>query len=167
MTAANGETPILRPTARVLLLDPDDRLLLFRAAQPDRETGRPFWFPAGGGVEPGETYEACAIRELFEETGIVDCTLGPCVWTRDVVAPFGGMLYRFEERYFVVRLAKAYEISVANHTAEELVMLAEHRWWSASAIASSPDIFVPRALAELLPAVLRGLVSAEPLHVTR
>jgi ADP-ribose pyrophosphatase YjhB (NUDIX family) len=49
----------------VLLLDEQDRLLLSSAH--DRE-GRPFWFPAGGGLKEGEVAHAAAKREVVEET---------------------------------------------------------------------------------------------------
>ena len=34
------------------------------------EQGRAFWTLPGGGIESEETAEACATRELFEETGV-------------------------------------------------------------------------------------------------
>ena len=57
----------VRPAVRILLLDESDRLLLFRATNPD--TGQRFWLSPGGGIEPGEDVAAAARRELFEETG--------------------------------------------------------------------------------------------------
>lgn len=56
--------------AGVFLLTPDRRLVLqLRDDKPD------IHFPGmiaafGGGAEPGETPEACALRELAEETGL-------------------------------------------------------------------------------------------------
>ncbi len=48
--------PILRPTARALIIDSDDRVLLLhsydaRLDEPD------IWFTPGGGLEDGEDYE--------------------------------------------------------------------------------------------------------------
>jgi len=47
-----SDAPQLRHAVRVLLVDEEDRLLLFRGEEP--ETGAAFWFPAGGGLEEGE-----------------------------------------------------------------------------------------------------------------
>ena len=54
--------------AAVALVDPDGRVLLA-----ERPEGRPMaglWEFPGGKIEPGETPEACLIRELEEELSI-------------------------------------------------------------------------------------------------
>src|ERR1700756_5997871 len=58
-------TPIWRPTARILLADPEGRLLLFSAREAD---GERWWFTPGGGVHRGETVQGAAVREVYEET---------------------------------------------------------------------------------------------------
>ena len=66
-----NETPTIRPAARVVLFDSERRVLLLRAEFPLRPGdthARAVWFTPGGGVEPGESYEAAALRELWEET---------------------------------------------------------------------------------------------------
>jgi hypothetical protein len=42
-----------RPTARVLLLDAQDRILLMKGRLPSDPTGPGAWFTLGGGVEAG------------------------------------------------------------------------------------------------------------------
>ena len=76
--AEPGRTPLDREAARVLLLDGSDRLLLFRGCDPaDRDRGQ-WWFTPGGGLDPGETYEQGARREVLEETGLSQFDLGAC-----------------------------------------------------------------------------------------
>ena len=60
-----------RPASRILLTDPAGRVLLFRFTPDDRP---PFWCTPGGALDPGESYEQAARRELREETGLdLDC----------------------------------------------------------------------------------------------
>lgn len=54
----------VRLAGRVIVLDPDDRILLFRYDDPP-PNGR-HWGTPGGGLDDGETYTAAARRELAE-----------------------------------------------------------------------------------------------------
>jgi ADP-ribose pyrophosphatase YjhB (NUDIX family) len=49
-----------------LVIEQEDRLLLVQEADPDIYG---LWNQPAGHVEPGETYEQCALREAREETG--------------------------------------------------------------------------------------------------
>ena len=64
-----------RLTARVLLLDPEGRILLMRGRLPGDPEAPRVWFTVGGGIEPGESAEAAAAREIVEETGFLDAQL--------------------------------------------------------------------------------------------
>lgn len=50
------------------LIDPDNRVLIAR--RPQGKTLAGLWEFPGGKVDPGETPEACLIRELHEELGV-------------------------------------------------------------------------------------------------
>lgn len=54
--------------AAVALIDPDGRVLL--AQRPAHKAMGGLWEFPGGKVEPGETPEACLMREIEEELGI-------------------------------------------------------------------------------------------------
>jgi 8-oxo-dGTP pyrophosphatase MutT (NUDIX family) len=60
-----GHEPLWLATAAGIVLDEDRRLLLGRRA----DTGR--WAIPGGIVDPGEEPADCAVREIFEETGVI------------------------------------------------------------------------------------------------
>src|SRR5215472_16714927 len=63
----------VRLAARVILLDPGDRVLLMRYDDPP--PGGRHWATPGGGLDPGEDYPEAALRELAEETGWTDIPL--------------------------------------------------------------------------------------------
>lgn len=60
-----GNRPIVMTGANVILLDKDERILL------QLRTDNDSWGLAGGSLEPGETLEEVAKRELYEETNLV------------------------------------------------------------------------------------------------
>ncbi len=154
------DEPILRPTARVILLAPSGRTLLFRGPELDHTTGKAFWFPPGGAIEPGETPEQAARRELQEEVGL-PARLGPVVWTRTPTWPWRGVWHRSPETHFVGWVERE-AIDTAGWTPEERENLLEHRWWSLAEMQASADLMVPRSLAKRLPALLRGEAPASP-----
>jgi 8-oxo-dGTP pyrophosphatase MutT (NUDIX family) len=65
----------MRPSVRGLLLDDDERLVIFRRTVPGRAV---YWSVPGGHVEPGDaTLEATLRRELMEELGATVASVTP------------------------------------------------------------------------------------------
>ncbi len=142
----------MRVSARVLLLDPDGRVLLFRGFDP-RRPGAYWWFTVGGAVEPGEALRAAAVREALEETGMVlhpDELRGP-VWRRLARFTFDGRAFDAEEWFFVATADGP--VDTAGFTELEARTVVEHRWWSPAELAATDEVHYPVRLAELLPAV--------------
>jgi 8-oxo-dGTP pyrophosphatase MutT (NUDIX family) len=156
---------IVRPASRLIVIAPDDRVLLFKwAHELVRSPSGSVWITPGGGLEGDETYEQAAARELHEETGIT-VPIGPCVWTRRHVFPWRVAPIDQRERFFVVRVTDT-TISRDGWTATEHQHQSDGRWWSVDEIAASEEWFAPRRLASLLPAVLRGACGDEPIDAS-
>jgi 8-oxo-dGTP diphosphatase len=140
-----------RPSSRLLVIDPEGRLLLFRFVfETGALAGRAFWATPGGGLDPGETYEDAARRELLEETGLRIDDPGPQVARRraEFRTP-DGELVAADERFFLIRTAMT-DVSREQWTALEREVMAEHRWWSASELRATAEQVWPEDLPQLL-----------------
>jgi len=144
---------VIRPTARVLLIDGEERTLLFRMVSED--FGDTFWFPPGGALEVGETHAEAAARELTEETGWPHPKVGPLIGHRRHVITWGGVLYDCREQWFVARVPSL-DVDTAGFTEEEKLEVLDSHWWSVDELRSTSDRLVPGTLPDLLAQVLAG-----------
>lgn len=136
----------LRRAARLIVLDPETRALMFRYDVPGRP---PFWVTAGGECEPDESFADAARRELFEETGIT-ADPGPEIarMTPKFVTVEGEPV-QADERFFLVRVGEA-RIDTAGHTALERALMTQHRWFTLAELESWPEAVFPANLADMI-----------------
>jgi len=101
--------------------------------------GKAYWATQGGGVENGETYEDAAIRELREETGILVKAVSRSMGRREFHLQLAdGEHVLAIEKYFVVFSATE-SISRDGWTAEEMEVMADHKWWSRDELCRSTE----------------------------
>ncbi|KAF0847540.1 hypothetical protein FNL39_103438 [Nocardia caishijiensis] len=168
--AATGlEVHTTRTSARVVLLDEQDRVLLLRGHDP-MVPEVAFWFTVGGGVEPGESLRETAVREVYEETGqrIDPAALRGPLWRRVAVFPFNGELIRSEELFFTLR-APGFDWRPADLTALERRTITDHRWCTPAdirALDATGEAVYPYHLDELLAEAI-GAASADTEPVVR
>jgi ADP-ribose pyrophosphatase YjhB (NUDIX family) len=145
-----------RRAARVLLLNEAGEILLFRFVhRRGALAGYSYWATPGGEVEADETYEAAAIRELREETGMVIHGVGGEICRRSFPLQLAdGERVIAEERFFRVQAPHS-RLSREGWTPLEIEVMAEHRWWSQDDLANTQDLVFPEGLLD----ILRGLAA--------
>lgn len=167
---SSRENPRPRPAARVILIDAEERVLLFRAELTGARWGdvedQIFWITPGGGLNPGESWEQAAQRELWEEIGLEDCDLGPCAWRRQhtFFFPPDGLWYNQQERYFVSRIA-SHTVATQHQEEAEADFMTTHHWWTVAELHESRERLVPGNFAELFESLLADGPPAEPFAV--
>lgn len=138
-----------RLTSRVLLLDRDNRVLLFLTKAPDT-SGVARWLTPGGGVDTGETHHEAALRELEEETGLVLESVGEPVWSHDFVVEWDSADHDTGHAEFYTATVDAFEPSDAHWTDEERVDVLAHKWWTLSELIATDEAYEPPELVNLV-----------------
>ncbi len=135
-----------RPAARILLVDGAGRVLLFRYTVPGRA---PFWVTPGGALEPGETFDVAARRELLEEVGLdLDCGAEVARRVVDFLS-VEGVEVTADERYFRVDV-DACDVNPAGHTDLERRLMQRWHWFTREDVAAHPEAIYPTDLIDLI-----------------
>jgi 8-oxo-dGTP pyrophosphatase MutT (NUDIX family) len=138
-----------RSTSRLIVADRDDRVLLFLTYGKDHAIP-PRWITPGGGVDPGEDFQAAGVRELREETGLVVDSVGEPFHTVDFAVDQDWHPYELGHwAWFSIRTDR-FEPSDAGWMPDEQVDIVDSRWWSVDELEASGEPYEPNDLPALM-----------------
>ncbi|EEA94997.1 NUDIX hydrolase [Pseudovibrio sp. JE062] len=139
-----------RPAARLLVVDPQNRILLFNFKfDKGPLKGQDYWATVGGGIEPGESFEEAARRELLEETGITEPVTEKIHIGRAIFQTPSGETVDAEEHFFLVTVPHS-KIDYSNHTELETQVMRSHRWWTREELETTSLTVFPENILEIL-----------------
>ena len=138
----------VRRAARVILLDPDDRVLLMR--YDDGPPNGRHWSTPGGGLNAGEEYPAAALRELEEETGWSDVRLIGEVVRRSFEMSYGGRTVRQVERLYLARTEQARRAIRGVEAMHAADGIAAWRWWTLAELEATDEEIWPADLLNII-----------------
>jgi 8-oxo-dGTP pyrophosphatase MutT (NUDIX family) len=155
-----------RRASRVVLFGPDGRIFLIRAGDPADPGGRLWWEIPGGGLDPGESSDHCAARELWEEGGFNEVEIGPVVATQHVQFTFAGMFFDQDEVIHVARTAQGEIKPPQGLEFFEAMAFKGAQWWESADLIASGERFLPPRLQELVAHLAEHGLPEEPLDIT-
>ena len=143
-----------RPSSRLIIIDRNNRVLLFRFMfKRGPLAGQSYWATPGGALEEGESFEDAACRELLEETGVLRDAVGQHVADQEFTLQLhDGEYVMAEERFFLVRVADQ-SVSRDRWTPVEVEVMTDHRWWSVEELKSTSEAVFPETLVAILACV--------------
>jgi 8-oxo-dGTP pyrophosphatase MutT (NUDIX family) len=133
----------IRRAVRVLPVNSDGAVLLLRCVNPAQQSA-PFLITVGGGIEAGESERDAAVRELWEETGMLsapESLMGPIheesfsfVWDSELVTQ--------HQNYYAMAASDA-TVVFDNLEEIEVASVIGHGWWTAAQLGECPDLVLP------------------------
>ncbi|WP_052850210.1 NUDIX hydrolase [Streptomyces avicenniae] len=152
---------IPRQAARVAVLDPAGAVFMFRY---DNSEVGVHWAMPGGGIDPGETPETAAAREVREETGWTGLALLGTLflWEHDYTRE--DVPVRQRERVYLAYGPRRDPLGdlTAAHEADGIL---RWRWWSPAELAAADEALWPPQLPALLDGLRRDGLPAVPVDL--
>jgi len=151
-----------RNVVRALIVSPDATVLLVKIVLGDRS----FWITPGGGMENQENAQTALLRELKEEIGRDNWSIGPAVWTRNHTFDFEGETLTQHETFYWVR-SEHFIPPEQMPDPHENQYFGGFKWWTVDELMTSGEVFAPRKIASCLQGILDAGFPESPFNVGR
>ena len=161
----------VRNSVKALLLNEENELLLMCADDPkttsaDKTYHGKFWHCIGGRIEPGESIQDAALREIYEETGFAkeDVDLGPVVWFGEFVMVLHGTMTQVKQTFVVARTHRTQAVLTTPDEWEK-TFVQNLAWFSLEKMRNSQEVIFPVVMQDYLPDILSGKYPEAPIEI--
>ena len=138
-----------RRAVRVILLDPEHRVLLLRGRDPATPDGPSWWFTPGGGIRAAEEPLTALRRECWEELGYVPARFTGPLAHRHYEFPFD-QHWLVQETDYYAAVAPAFRPAAQHLSGLEQRFLLGWRWWPRTTLATTTETIYPEDLDALV-----------------
>jgi len=151
-------SPVRRVSARVVPVNDRGEVLLLNGRDP-AEPDHWYWFTIGGALDPGESPQEAAVRELREETGIVASPdqLTESFHAGEHAFSYDGVDYVGEATFYALPMDGAVvdDAHFGGLESSEVGNIVEARWWAPADVVDVPlsNVDLPRLMALAVAAV--------------
>lgn len=155
----------VRKSSRAILLNPENKIFLFKFEFVMLSEHKTLWVTPGGGVKGGENFEQALSREMYEELGLEISGNHKWIYYRN--KPFttkSGEKFISEERYYLIKTNHS-NMNFKNMTHIEKKLTKDWKWWSVEEIMNSSDSFFADNLGEELLKIISGCIPEEPVEI--
>lgn len=154
----------IRPTARVILLNNDNKVLLLKMTLNNKS----FWLTPGGKIEDGEGAFSTAKRELLEETGIKEATFfsDSPVFYYERIGDCNGKQTFFKEHIFVA-YAQNTHVHFDNLMEYEKDEISGFVWWDIAEFIEKKEMLFPENLAADIQNFIYKNITTSKANVTK
>ena len=163
----DASNKIKRYAARLLIFNGLNQALLLSTRDASNSEFLNSWEIPGGGINQGESIAEAAVREVYEETGIIINleSVSKPLWLRCVLYTYRGEKRLQHEAICVTKIKESKpRISFSNREPFEVEDHELMKWWTLEEVMSSDALFYPRSLPQNIESLLYGIQINDPFE---